>query len=597
MSFRFSARLLFLVFLDLSVVSFAQSVARQIPKQVPPRRSTQLVDGFGMNVDLPREPRLPWTRRWWTRLFDSGVKWVRIGQYENSSEKTSWDWVEQTPGNYAVSPEVDEAIRSLVENGVTVEIELQYSNPLYQGDPASRPTHVMLPPVGIGENDSPPNPIFIPPTTDEQIEAFLKYTHFMVGHFRDHVKYWELWNEPNIGYWQPTPDIAHGTEKEQLVAKAQQYGHLLGRFADAVHETDPEAKVMSAGTAGPDLVFARAAIADCASKIDVVAYHTYPGFGENHMPEEADTYDHAAFFREQLLHLPGMRNDVEFWLNEWNVSPRWKNSNETVQARYVPRFYLYNLAQHVRGAMWVFVPSTEGNEDDLFGILHGETFAADSFAPREAYHSFQVTSALFGQTTPDPMAEFRFAGVPAQYEHGQLQSYAFRDKVSSRCIYAFWLAVNSDPADSFAPVEVDLEISDLAIQTPVLVDVRTGRVKALTWKSKGIVRVPLKDSVVAVADAAYLDWPEVPETPGELRATRSGSATTLAWKTYGEASRVEIERSVDFGPWQRAGEGEGGKAEFRDSQRAAGHLSYKVRALGKNGPSAWSSPAWIELGP
>src|SRR5712692_8820648 len=359
MFFRFSPRLLLLVFVAPPVVSLAQTVARQIPKQVPSRRSTQLADGFGMNIDLPREPRLPWTRRWWTRVFDSGVKWVRIGQYENSSEKTSWDWVEQTPGDYAIAPEVDEAIRSLVENGVTVEIELQYSNPLYQGDPASRPKRVTLPPVGIGEDDNPPNPIFVPPTTDEQIEAFLKYTPFMVAHFRDRVRYWELWNEPNIGYWQPTPDILHGTEKERHVAKARRYGRLLARFADVVHETDPQAKVMSAGTAGPDLLFAGAALADCASKIDVVAYHTYPGFGENHMPEEADAHDQAAFFREQLLHLPGMRNDVEFWLNEWNVSPRWKDSNESVQARYVPRFYLYNLAQRVRGAMWVFVPSTE----------------------------------------------------------------------------------------------------------------------------------------------------------------------------------------------------------------------------------------------
>jgi hypothetical protein len=250
----------------LPVGSFAQTAAPSIPKQVPPRRSTQLVDGFGMNIDLPREPRLPWTRRWWTRIFDSGVKWVRIGQYENSSEKTSWDWVEQTPGDYANAPEVDEAIRSLVENGVTVEIEVQYSNPLYQGDPASRPKRVTLPPVGIGGNDNPPNPIFVPPTTDGQIEAFLKYTRFMVAHFRDRVKYWEFWNEPNVGYWQPTPDILYGTEKEQHVAKARQYGRLLARFADAVHETDPEAKVMSAGTAGSDLLFVRAALADCASK-------------------------------------------------------------------------------------------------------------------------------------------------------------------------------------------------------------------------------------------------------------------------------------------------------------------------------------------
>ncbi len=550
-----------------------------------------------MNVDLPREPRLPWTRRWWTRIFDSGVKWVRIGQYENSSEKTSWDWVEQTPGHYEVLPEVDEAIRSLVENGVTVEIELQYSNPLYQGDLAMRPKRVTLPPPGIGENDSPPNPIFIPPTTDEQIEAFVKYVRFMVEHFRGRVKYWELWNEPNIGYWQPSAEIAHRTssEKERLVAKAEQYGRLLGRVADAVHETDPEAQVISAGTSGPDLLFVGTALAKCASKVDIVAYHTYPGFGANHMPEEADTHDQATFFREQIRHLPGMRTEVEFWNNEWNVSPRWEGSNESVQARYVPRFYLYHLAQHVRGAMWVLVPSTDGNEDDLFGILHGDTQAPDAFAPREAYHSFEVTSALFGQTAPDPPAEFHLEVVPAEYDHGQLQSYAFRDRVSGKRIYAFWLAINADPVDRFAPPEADLAIRDSSVQTPILIDVRTGAVKALAWKSPGVVRVPLKDSVMAVADASYLDWAEVPETPGGLRVTPSGGARTLEWKAFGEPHRAEIERSLDFGPWEHVEEVRSGETRFRDAQSLRGHVTYRVRTLGASSPSAWSNPAWVEL--
>lgn len=175
-----------------------------------------------MNVDLPREPRLPWTRRWWTCIFDSGIEWVRIGQYENSSERTSWDWIEQTPGHYATTADLDEAIRSLVENGVHIEMELQYSNPLYQGNPATRPLHVILPPPGIGQNDIPPNPIFNPPTTEEQINAFLRYVRFMVSRYKGEVKYWELWNEPDIGYWQP-----QAKTKEQLAAKGRAYGRLL----------------------------------------------------------------------------------------------------------------------------------------------------------------------------------------------------------------------------------------------------------------------------------------------------------------------------------------------------------------------------------
>jgi hypothetical protein len=106
------------------------------------------------------------------------------------------------------------------------------------------------------------------------------------------------------------------------------------------------------------------------------------------------------------MHLPGLRNEVEFWVNEWNVSPKWKHSNESVQARYVPRFYLYTHAQRMRPFMWTFIPSTDGNEDDLYGVIHGDTGGPDAFRPREALRAFEVVSALFGQTAPDMMTDF-----------------------------------------------------------------------------------------------------------------------------------------------------------------------------------------------
>src|SRR5262249_29729695 len=141
------------------------------------------------------------------------------------------------------------------------------------------------------------------------------------------------------------------------------------------------------------------------SKIDVIAYHAYPGYGSNHAPEEVDALLAADGFREAVLRLPGIRQDVEFWDNEWAVIPNWKNSNESVQARYLPRYLLNAKAQGVRGFVWEFIPGTDGNEGDQFGLVHGDTSSADAFQPREAYRAFEVTSALFGQTERDSSAE------------------------------------------------------------------------------------------------------------------------------------------------------------------------------------------------
>ena len=434
---------------------------------------------------------------------------------------------------------------------------MQYPNPLYEGEPGTRPHHVILPPPGISPDDHPPNPIFIPPTTDEQMDAFIKYVRFMVNRYKGVVKHWELWNEPNIDYWQP-----HAENKGQLVEKARAYGRLLARFANAAHEEDPEAKVLSGGTASPDLLFVRTALAEAPPKVDIVTYHTYPGFGSNHMPEEMDSLVHAAYFREQIMHVPGIRSNVEFWDNEWNVSPLWKNCNESVQARYIPRFYLYNLAHHVRGFMWTFIPGTDGNEDDLYGILHGETHKPDAFQPREAYRAFSVVSALFGQTTLDPMAKFSVDRVPARYQHGQLQAHAFRDTQTYKLIYAVWLAVLSEPADKFIPI-------------PVLIDVRTGFrfVTALSWKSKGILSIPLKDSVVAVADASHLHWPAVPETAAELSAKQQGKEVKLEWKTYGQTTGIEVQRSVAHGCWEKLATLKTGGTQYSDDEIPAGHVT------------------------
>ena len=570
-----------------------------IAKQVPPRRSTQLSAGFGVNLPLPREPRLPWTEHWWTRVFDSGVKWVRLGQYENSSEKTGWDWVEPSPGAYRVLPEVDEAIRSLRDSGVSIEIQLCYSNALYQGPPATRPKHTDPAPPSIGEDDKPPNPIFKGLASDDEIEGFLNYTRFMVNRYKGKVDGWELWNEPNIGYWQPDLDSS-----EQRIVKGKQYGKALCRFAEAVHETDPQSKVIFGGTSSIDSTFVLAAIAECPSKIDVMAYHAYPGYGSNHAPEEVNALVGAESFREAVLRFPGVRKDIEFWEGEWNVVPSWKNSNESVQARYLPRHLLEAKAHGIPAFIWEFIPGTDGNEGDQFGIMHGQTNSADAFQPRESYRAFEVTSALFGQTERDLSCEIeqdRNSSVPERYSHGQLRYYCFRDSASRKPIYATWLAVYSSPEDRFEAVTADLRILDQQIQNPILIDVRTGKVVAATWSDKGArtVRVDLKDSITAIADASYLSWPVAPEAPAPLIARKSSENAELEWRSRADTpiTGFEVQRSSDWGAWVKIAELRPDKLKYSERIPSGKHISYRVRALGQEAPSVWSNPAWIDEGP
>src|SRR6266699_1087519 len=85
---------IFLLALGFTTAAHPQSArtSKKFQNYLVPRRSIQIHDGFGINSDLPRDPYVPWNRWWWTRIFDAGISFIRIGQYENSSDPTSWDW-------------------------------------------------------------------------------------------------------------------------------------------------------------------------------------------------------------------------------------------------------------------------------------------------------------------------------------------------------------------------------------------------------------------------------------------------------------------------------------------------------------------------
>lgn len=302
------------IFIGGVLLSFAAE-NKKLPDHIPPKRSSQIRDGSGINSDLPRQPSLPWDQWWWTRMFDAGVNWIRIGQYENSSDYTSWDWVEQKRGVYAISPELDDYVDSLVDNGVKIQVQLHYGNPMYTSPSGRKPDSITPEPGTFHNADRSLYSIFWPPPTPDQIEAFIRYVKFVVNHFRGRIAYYALWNEQDITYWNP-------------LGNPEEYGSLLKAFVPAVHETDPQAKVIYGGQADPTTDFARRALdtCRCISGIDIFAYHTYPGYGQNLNPE---SMDYGAYgmespkkLRDLVKNYPGVRRDIGFWDDEFNSIPR-----------------------------------------------------------------------------------------------------------------------------------------------------------------------------------------------------------------------------------------------------------------------------------
>lgn len=582
-----------LVILVLPCTLSANNEKRGIPSHVPPKRSSQIRDGFGINSDLPRDPYLPWNRRWWTRMFDAGFKWIRIGQYENSSDWTSWDWVEQKRGVFSVPQQVEDYVDSLVENGVLIQVQLLYGNPMYTS-PAGRFSDVSVPAPGSFHNpDRSLYSVFWPPKTPEQIAAFSRYVAWMVQHFRGRISYWALWNEQDIDYWNPVPS-------------PEEYGRLLKSFVQVVHETNPQAKVIYGAQADPSRDFTQHALetCQCASGIDVYAYHTYPGYGRNLHPETMDSgayqKESPSALRQFVKNYSGIRVDVSFFDDEFNSIPSWRGSDESVQAKYVPRGLLYNLAAGVKTFPWLLTAGTDGNEYDDFGILHGLTYHETDFTPRAVFSALQNTNALFSDTKLDPSIEIAGADVPSQLRSDYpFLAYGFR-ALTGKAIVAYWLAGQSSPGNVFPPLSSELTIKNTGIEHPALIDLVSGDIKRVAWK-KGttdtLEALPLRDSVMAIADESYFGWPVLPETPSSLNAVSMGGSLKLTWAVHEESKGIIVERQIidssgsgSRGNWQKLTRLPAATTEYTDSTAPRGKfIGYRVRAFNDAGESAYSN--------
>ncbi len=564
------------------------------PSHIPLRRSSQLLEApAGVNTSLPREPYLSLSERWWTRMFDAGMKYVRIGQYEDSSDQTSWDWVEQKKGQLKVNSEVDESVNSLVANGTTIELQLLYGNPLYTSQSGAPPAEITPASGSVHNWDRSLNSIFWAPITPPQIAAFLAYTKFMVEHFRGRVQYYSLWNEPDISYWNPYPS-------------PEAYGRLLGEFVKVVHETDPNAKVVSAGLAERSPEFARKFLAacECAADLDVFAYHIYPGgFASNTPPERMDSADNGnrttTALRAAVSQYPGIKKDIQFWNDEYNsVTGFTPEMDDAVQAKYVARAVVYNWAQKVPTFLWELINDTNTDEGNTFGIINGKMFSSSDFQPKPVFYAIARTNAVFGDTRPDPQVNLKVVDGLSATKDAPFFSCGFKSR-AGKSIVAYWLGSKSPVGQPASSINVQVALQDSGIVHPVLIDIDADTITPIAWEKQNLLRVPVRDSVMAIADASYFDWMVLPEIPGGLTATRAGTSVALKWQAAGsDASELIVEgQRISSTEWVSLAHLPATATSYQISDSAQGSFaSYRIYATNQAGKSGYSTSASIHPG-
>ncbi|MBC8873277.1 MAG: endo-1,4-beta-xylanase [Planctomycetes bacterium] len=181
---------------------------------------------------------------------------------------------------------------------------------------------------------------------DDDLKAWSRYVSATVSHYKQHIKYWEIWNEPYFIFKMD----------------GEPYVRVLRAAYEAAKEADPDCVVV--GTCGPPWStdwFESVFKAGGLQYQDIVSAHLYPpGGGHNPLDYDETLRSFVGQIRKLMVEHGGLK---ELWDTEAGMTPA-TNFNRSLRPRYfrgygtpVPveamtdmsaRLYVAHLAEGVR---------------------------------------------------------------------------------------------------------------------------------------------------------------------------------------------------------------------------------------------------------
>ncbi len=189
------------------------------------------------------------------------------------------------------------------------------------------------------------------PYTQEGIEDYARYCTALVTHFKDRIKHWEIWNEPNIFFWSGPKEL---------------YPELLKAAYRAIKEADPEARVLGCSTAGIDTPFIKS-VTEAGAPFDILTIHPYRG-----------SLDEMGFIKELrdtvALTKSADGKEKPVWITEMGLPTQlYGGLSERNQATFLARCYLSGLASGVdTNISWYDFREDGGNpfyNEHRFGVV------------------------------------------------------------------------------------------------------------------------------------------------------------------------------------------------------------------------------------
>jgi hypothetical protein len=319
---------------------FAGMRAAELPKAVIPQ-------GVGVNIHFSKGHEMDLDL-----IAAAGFRFVRMD--------LTWAAIERKPGEYDWSA-YDELIANLDKRNLRALFILCYSNPLYEETVTMKNKKTGK---SFQSTAAPRHP--------ESVAAFARWAAAAAKHFRGRHIIWEVWNEPNIGFWKPKPDV-------------RQYADLLLATGKAIREADPEATLVAPASSGfPWPFFEELFKAGALEYLDAVSVHPYRDF---HKSPETAAEDYEKLRALIARFAPPEKKNLPIISGEWGYSTHTKGASLETQAAFIVRQQLANLLQGVRLSIWYDWkndgPDPNENEHN-FGTVYPD------LRPKPSYRAIQT---------------------------------------------------------------------------------------------------------------------------------------------------------------------------------------------------------------
>ncbi|HEY5911413.1 MAG TPA: cellulase family glycosylhydrolase [Verrucomicrobiae bacterium] len=268
----------------------------------------------------------------------AGFKFVRMD--------FAWGGIERKKGEYDWSG-YEELQANLDRRGLRALYILDYSNGLYERDNAS-------------------------PQHSESVEAFARWAGAAAKHFQGRHVIWEVWNEPNISFWRPKPDV-------------QQYTALCVAACKAVREADPAATIVAPASSGFPWEFLEALFkAGTLEHLDAVSVHPYR---EYHRGPETAAADYRKLRELIERYAPGPKRKLPILSGEWGYATHQKGVSLETQAAFAARQQLSNLLEGVPLSIWY---DWKNDGTDAKDAEHNFGTVLPDLAAKPSYQAIQL---------------------------------------------------------------------------------------------------------------------------------------------------------------------------------------------------------------